>query len=326
MNFSGIIGQERIIKSLQNTIKNKSIGHGYIFEGPKGIGKTMMATIFSKTILCKEKGISPCGICNSCIKFESSNHPDFHMEEVQGKSFKKEHIENIQRQIRTLPYEADRKIFIIKHADKMTIGAQNSFLKSLEEPPEDTIIIMLVENAKSLLPTIVSRSQRLKFTPVKNDEIKNYLNNKYNIDKEKAHMIAAFSDGNVGRAIEICESEEFNQTREALISIIDNNIGTDSFKSFTSSDFFEDNKAQIYDILDMMLIWFRDLLIYKETNNNQLIINRDKEELLKEESFKLSMNKIHDIINGIMETKNNIRVNTNFQLTIELMLLKFQEV
>ncbi|MBS4535914.1 DNA polymerase III subunit delta' [Clostridium sp. D2Q-14] len=326
MDFSDVIGQERIIKSLQNTIKNESIGHGYIFEGKKGIGKTMMAKIFSKALLCKEKGINPCGVCNSCIKFESFNHPDFHMEKPLGKSFKKEQIEDIQRGIRVLPYEGDRKIFIISDADKMTISAQNSFLKSLEEPPKDTIIIMMVENTKNLLPTIISRSQRLKFTPIRNDKIQDYLNKKYNIDKDKAHMIADFSRGNIGRAREICESEEFNQIRESLIDVINNNIGTDSFKSFTNSDFFENNKDEIDNVLDMMLVWFRDLLIYKETNNNELIINRDKEELLKEQSFKLSMDKIHDIINCIMETEENIRANVNFQLAIELMLLKFQEV
>jgi len=326
MDFSDIIGQDKIINSLKNTIKNKSIGHGYIFEGPKGIGKSMMASAFAKTILCKERGIEPCNTCSSCIKFESHNHPDFHIEIPDGKSFKKEQIENIQREIRILPYEGNRKIFIIKDSDKMTTEAQNSFLKTLEEPPEDTIIIMTVENTRSLLPTIVSRSQSLKFSPVKENAIEIYLNNKYNIDREKSHVIAAFAGGNMGRAIEMCESDEFNEIREGLMNVIDNNISRDLFKSFTTSKFFEDNKDQIDEILDMMLIWFRDLLIYKETDNDKLIINRDKKELLKEQAFKLSMGRIHGIIDSIMETKDNIRANVNFQLSIELMLLNLQEV
>lgn len=326
MDFSDIIGQDKIKKSLQNAIKNKTIGHGYIFEGSKGMGKSMMAAVFAKTLLCREKGVNPCNTCNSCIKFESHNHPDFHIERPEGKSFKKEQIENIQREIRILPYEGERKIFVIKDADKMTTEAQNSFLKTLEEPPEDTIIIMIVENTRSLLPTIASRSQRLKFIPVNENSIEIYINNKYNIDREKAHVIAAFSGGNMGRAIDICESEEFNQIREGLMNVIDNNIGIDLFKSFTTSKFFEDNKDQIDYILDMMLIWFRDLLIYKEVGNDDLIINRDKKELLKEQAFKLSIGRIHGIIDSIMETKDNIRANTNFQLSIELMLLKLQEV
>lgn len=325
MDFSDIIGHDKIINSLKNTIKNDTIAHGYLFKGPKTIGKTMVGLAFSKTLLCRKKGLEPCNVCKSCIQFDSNNHPDLHIEEPEGDSFKKEQIDEIQKEIRKLPYEGDRKIFILKSADTMTTQAQNSFLKTLEEPPKDTIIIMTAINDRNILPTIRSRSQILKFSPVDKKVIEEFLVNRYNIDKNKAHMISSFSSGVVGRAKEICESEEFNDIREGLINIIKNNISNDSFKSFTTSKFFEENKDKINDILDIMLTWFRDLLIYKQTSNGELLINKDKVDLLTEQAFKLSTDKIHDIIDNIIETKDNISSNVNFQLSIELMLLNLQE-
>lgn len=321
MDFRDIVGQDRIKNNIQNAIKNNSIAHGYIFEGEKGIGKTMMGEAFSKTLLCKQKGENACGKCSSCIKFDSLNHPDFHIEEKDGKSFKKEQIEDIMKNIRTLPYEEGKKIFLIKDADKITIEAQNAFLKTLEEPPEDTIIILTVENTKSLLPTIVSRSQKLKFSPLKNIDIQNYIEEKYNINSEKAHFIANFSNGNMGKAIDLSNSSEFNALREELINIINSSIEKENFRIFTQSDFFETNKEKIDLILNMMITWFRDLLIYKNMNEESLIINSDKKNELKNQAFKLSNRKIHDIIDNILQTKDNIRSNVNLKISIELLLL-----
>jgi len=321
MNFSDIIGQNIIKNRLQNAIKNKHIAHAYIFQGEAGIGKTMMAKVFSKTLLCKENGINSCDKCSSCIKFNSLNHPDFHIEEKEGKSFKKEQVEEMMKKIRTLPYEEGKKVFLIKSADKMTIEAQNAFLKTLEEPPEDTIIILIVENTKGLLPTIISRSQILKFSPLKNQEIETYIENKYNIQNEKAHFIASFSKGNMGKAIDLADSDEFNSLREELINIISSSIEKENFRVFSQSDFFEENSENIELIFSMMLTWFRDLLIYKNTDRNELIINNDKKNILREQAFKLSNRKIHDIIDNILETEDNIKSNVNMKISMELLLL-----
>ncbi|MGO1369938.1 MAG: DNA polymerase III subunit delta' [Senegalia sp. (in: firmicutes)] len=321
MDFSDIIGQDRIKNNLKHAIKNYSIAHAYIFEGEAGIGKSMMAQAFSKVLLCKENDSYACGKCSSCIKFDSLNHPDFHVEEKAAKSFKKEQIENIMKEIRTLPYEDGKKIFLIKDADKMTPEAQNAFLKTLEEPPDDTIIILNVENTKSLLPTIISRSQRLKFSPLKSIDIKNYIEEKYNIDSEKSHFIANFSNGNMGRAIDLSDSSDFNNLREELINIINTSIEKENFRVFTQSDFFEENKEDIDLIFNMMITWFRDLLIYKNMKEHELIINSDKKNVLKNQAFKLSNRRIHDIIDDVLQTKDNIMSNVNLKISIELLLL-----
>ncbi|RKD28829.1 DNA polymerase III subunit delta' [Thermohalobacter berrensis] len=326
MDFSNIIGHEVIINNLKKAIKNNSISHSYLFEGPKLIGKRTVAKAFAKTLLCQKEGTEPCNTCASCIQFNSGNMPDFYIESPEGQYFKKEQIDKIQKSMRRLPYEGKRKVYILENIDKMTQEAQNSFLKTLEEPPTYAVIIMTVVNSNSLLPTIISRCQLVRFSPIENNKIKDFIISKYEKTEEEASFTASFSNGIIGKAIKICESEEFKQLREDVISIIDNTINSEKFKIFSISEFFEKNKESIEDILDMIIIWFRDLLIMKETDNYSFIINRDKIQILEQHSSKLSIDKIYDIIERVKETKDDIASKVNFQLAVEVMLLEMQEV
>lgn len=326
MNFNDIIGQDKIKDSLIKAFINNNVAHGYLFEGPKSIGKEKLARVFAKTLLCKEQGSFPCDKCSCCLKFDSGNHPDFYIDEPQGDSFKKEQIEDIQRSMRTLPYEGKRKVYIIKDAHKMTDQAQNSFLKTLEEPPSYINIILTTNNSYILLPTILSRCQILKFTPVEEGKIRDLLVSSYNKNEEEARFIASFSNGIVGKAINLSESHEFKSLREEIISVIDNTLSCDAFKIFSISDFFKEKEGQIEEILDIILIWFRDLLLIKEIGNPKFIINKDKEDLLLKQCINLSSKGINDIIEAVNKAKVNIASKVNYQLALEVMLLKIQEV
>lgn len=326
MDYSHIVGHEKIINSLKNAIKNDSVGHSYMFEGPKSIGKSKIAKVFAKTLLCKEEGVEPCNKCSSCLKFDSGNHPDLYIENTDGQSFKKDQIEELQKSIKTLPYEGRKKIFILENIDKITKQAQNSFLKTLEEPPMYVTILMTVTNSYSLLPTIVSRCQIFKLTPVESDKIKDVLINKLNKTPDESKIITSFSNGIIGKAIKLAESEEFNTRREEIISVIDNTLNGQKFNIFTLSDFFQKQKGNIEEILDMMMVWFRDVLFMKTLDENEFIINKDKLDVLSEQSFKITENKIYEITDAIRQTKENISSNVNYDLAIEVMLLKIQEV
>lgn len=326
MDYSNIIGHNNIINSLKNAVKKDNIAHSYLFEGPKSIGKMKLAKVFAKALLCHSDGEGPCNICSSCKKFESGNHPDLFIEDSQGSSFKKEDVEKIQENIKTLPYEGKKKVFILSEIDKMTPQAQNSFLKTLEEPPAYVVILMTVTNSYSLLPTIVSRCQILKLTPIKNEVIEESLINQYNIPREEAKIITSFSSGIIGKAINMGKSEEFRLLRESTIDVIDTTISGDKFKVFSTSDYFDENKDNVEDILDMMMVWFRDILILKELNDDKLVINSDKLDILNRQCKIIPRNKIHDIIDVIGQTKENIISNVSYKLSIEIMLLRIQEV
>lgn len=325
MDFNDIIGHEKIILKLQNAIRNNSIAHGYLFEGPKSMGKKKLAMIFAKTLLCKEKGIKPCNKCPSCLKFDSGNHPDFDIINPEGNSIKREQIEQLLHSIRMLPYEGTRRVYVIEDAYKMTQEAQNSFLKTLEEPPEYAVIILITNNSGSLLPTIVSRCQGIKFSYVDNEKIEKLLVNKYGCSREKANFIASFSNGIVGKAVKLIKSEGFRKLRDDIIDTIDDIIYSDKFRIFSLSQIFVENKENIEDILDLLTIWFRDIMIIKETGDTRFIINKDKIQLIYKHSNSLSSEKVSDIIENIEKTKEDITSNVNFQLAIEVMLLKIQQ-
>ncbi len=324
MDFEDIIGQDRIISRLKNVIKNDRINQSFLFEGPAYIGKKSLALSFAKTLLCNNKEKEACKSCSSCLKVESGNHPDLIIERAEGDSFKKKQIKTIQKMMRVLPYEGDKKIFILQNIDNMTQHAQNSFLKILEEPPEYAIIIMTVINSNSILPTIVSRCQRIKLLPVKNTEIQEYIIKKYNKTEKEARFISAFSNGIVGRAIYMCESKEFVNLREGVISLIDSVINHSEYKVFSEIDFFVQNKDKIEEIINIILMWFRDLIIYKKTNSQKFLINKDKNEKLYEHCKKIPSKKIYSIIETVKRTKNNINIKTNFELNMELMLLSMK--
>ncbi len=325
MNFSDIYGHDKTIRALKRAIEKNHIFHCYLFLGEEAIGKKQVALSFAKTLLCKNGNTEPCNACNSCLKFDSWNHPDLEFIEPEKGLIKKEVIDKLIKSMNISPLESKRKIVIIDDCHHMGMEAQNALLKTLEEPPSYVNIILITSNIKNLIPTIVSRSQLLKFNPVEDQIIVDLITSRYGKSQEEASFIAHFTKGSIGRSISLCEASEFFERRDNLINTIHSILKGDRMNIFNSMDFFIENKDQIDEIMDIMLYWFRDLLIYKEIGNSPLILNRDKVELLSNETY-LDIDRINDIIDGIMETKRLINQNVNFQLAVETMLLNMQEV
>lgn len=325
MDFSKVVGHERVIDNLKKAIDKNQISHSYLFEGEESIGKKMVALSFAKSLLCKKGGLEPCNTCNSCIKFDNDNHPDFKLIESKKGLISKKVIDELIKTISTAPLESKRKIIVIDNSHDMRLEGQNGLLKTLEDPPSYINIILITSNTNNLIGTILSRCQIVKFYPVENRKIEELLRVNYNKTREQASFIAHFTKGSVGKSIQLSESTDFLERRDKIISIIDNIIIGDNTNIFTAGDFFLKNKDSIEEILDIVLYWFRDLAIYKTAGNLELIINTDKIPLLSNQSF-LNIDRIDDIINDIIETKDNIQRNVNYQLAIETMLLNMQEV
>ncbi|QXM06880.1 DNA polymerase III subunit delta' [Crassaminicella indica] len=325
MRFKDIIGQEKGINYLKRSIQNKRIAHAYIFEGPKGVGKAQIALVFAKAIQCKNYYEDVCNHCSSCLKVNTNNHPDIKMIEPEGKSIKNNQIEDFQQDLLRKPYESNKKIYIIKDANLMTDSAQNRLLKTLEEPPAYAVIILLSTNANSFLPTIKSRCQILKFHPIGEKIIEDILVNKYGMQTDEAKVLAAFSDGSLGKALKLKESEEFKIKREETIKVIEKLLKKDQLMVFELFEFFQQNKAYIDEILDFMLFWFRDILLLSQTESDKFLVNMDKKAALQRHMNYIAYNKIGNIIHIIEKTKNDIKANVNFQLAIEMMLLTIQE-
>lgn len=326
-NFGDIIGNTDIIRNLHNAISNDRISHAYLFEGGAGMGKTLMASAFAKTLQCEGSDVrfrtEACGTCPSCIQFNSMNHPDvIRIIPTKTKSLGVEDIrDQANRKISTKPYRYRYKIFIIDDADTMSTAAQNALLKTLEEPAPKSIFLLTVRNRGLLLPTILSRCQILKFRPLSPDDIKNYLVNKLSQSEEKARFLSVYAGGSIGQAVKASEDTSFMDRREKIIDILDGIDKKDLMEVFGYAKDLETFKDNMDDILNIAALWYRDIMILQRFGDDLLVFQKDILSRIKR-NLHLKFGHICKNIDEICEARNYLRYNANFQLVTEVMLLR----
>jgi len=325
MNFEQFVGQKKLIKVLKDTIQNGRLSHAYMFEGADGMGKFTFAKIFGQAILCESTNSAPCGVCSACVKFSSGNHPDFHAVLRKGLSIGVDEIRKIQDSIIIKPIEAEKKVYIIEQADKMTEQAQNCLLKTLEEPPGDSLLILCVQNAGAMLRTIQSRCVILKLDFYKNDEIKAILRNNDIRNEESLEFASVFSQGVLGKAF-LLASEEFLQVREDMIRFLSSIHGSNIQDLLKASSFIESQKSMIEDVFDIISSWYRDLAVCKASVNERLLINFDKKDIIIKNIKDYSEQDIVQVIKMIEESRRDIRRNVNLPMVLDNMLIGFWEV
>lgn len=325
MQFGQVVGQDDIKYSLINSININNVSHCYVFEGPKDMGKLNLAFVFAQSLFCNCFNDDPCNNCNNCKKINSMNHPDLHILDLNEKSIKREDVDELIENIYKKPYEGYRKVYIINNADLMTVQAANTFLKTLEEPPKDTVIILLTTNINLLLPTIVSRSQVIKFKKTSIKEIQTYLIKNYKIDEQKASVISNYSKGILNKAVNIInEKDDIIKRREEIINIFNKIIKSDAEVIFNLESYFEEKKDNIDEILEIFMLWIRDIIFVKNNINN-LIINSDYLDLLFEHGKMLNKGSGDELVNYLQGVSDNIKSNVNYKLIIDKMLLRIQE-
>lgn len=324
--FNQLIGQEDIIHHMQSAIQYKKVSHSYIIDGAEGMGKMTLAKAFVKTLQCLEKGIEPCNQCISCRAFESGNHPDIvYVQSTKKKSIGIDDIrDQIQKDIDIKPYQYAYKIYIINKANTLTVQAQNALLKTIEDPPNYAIIILLTDNANTFLPTILSRCILLKMRPLTEVMIKDYFMTVHHIPDYQAQLYAAFGQGNLGRAIQLFSSPKFLEMRDALLQVIEKLEYADTIETMKLVGELEPYKDHIQEILDMLYIWFRDLLVIKKVEDTNTIIQKDKVKSLLKHVNNLSYNRISQCLESIEKAKEQLQSNTNYQLTLEILLLNLK--
>ena len=322
--FKDIVGQESIISHMKNAIKLNKISHAYIINGEKGMGKKTIAKIFSMTLQCEKGGDEPCMQCHSCKQAISNNHPDIRWitHEKPSTIAIDEVREQINNDILIKPYSSK---YIVDEAEKLTIQAQNALLKTIEEPPAYGIIMLLTNNKDSFLQTILSRCVALEMRPVASTDIINYLREKEKIPDYQAKMVVNFAGGNLGRAIRLASMEEFNELKDMVIrhltGICDASV-TDISGYVKEAATFKDN---ISEYIDLMVAWFRDVLIFKASKDiNQLIFKEDIS-LIEKYVIRISYNGINRIFEAADKVVLRLRANVNFDLTIELLLMCIRE-
>ena len=326
-SFKDVVGHKDILKYISSAVENNRVSHAYILNGERGSGKKMLANLFAMTLLCETGDNEPCGKCHSCKQAESGNHPD--IIRVTHEKPNSISVDDIRTQVNNTvdikPYQGPYKVYIIPQADMMTPQAQNAILKTIEEPPSYAVFLLLTENAETLLPTINSRCVMLKLRNIKDTLIKKYLMENLEIPDYKADMCTEFAQGNMGRAIMLANSDHFNEIREEAVQLLKHISEMELNEIVAAVKNISVYKLEITDYLDIIMIWYRDVLLYKATKEIDKVVFKDQLQSIKEQARKSSYEGIELILESLEKAKARLKANVNFDLVMELLFLTIKE-
>ena len=292
--FDNIIGNEKVKQNLIKLIENEKVLHSYLFIGIEGIGKKLFAKELAKAELCLNEK-KPCDNCKSCLEFDSDNHPDFVLIEPENNSIKIDQIRKMQKALLEKPIVSDKKIYIIDNADCMTQEAQNCLLKTLEEPPEFVIIILIGSNESAFLNTIKSRCMIIKFAPIEDDKLEVFLKQNYGLNSIEKNMLEA-SQGSISKAISVKDKKEDYKN---VFNLIENIEGSNLLDTISNADLIYKSKDNIIDLLEYM---------------NILLFTKAKTDF-----------KYANCIEIVENTKKRLKQNANYDMTIDNMLFHMWE-
>ncbi len=323
MPLNKIFFHDNIINILHSSLKNNTFAHAYIFSGTNGIGKKTLALEFSKAFNCLNKNDDNCGICNSCKKIDENTHPDVHLFEPADDNIRIETIREIEKEVALKPFEGRKKIYIIDDADRMLRQSANAFLKTLEEPPPDTIFILITSNLKKILATIISRCQVFRFNHINEENIQKYIKDKFGIESEKAFTLARLSEGRIGRAIDLLEDKKIEKYEESINFL--EQIPQSSLLSILSKiDILDIDRNELEYILDIYLVWFRDIMIAKIGNPNN-VINYSYKSVLENTAQFYSLKGLLKINSVLKKTRRYLKRNVNLRLAMEVLHMEIKE-
>lgn len=325
--FKDIIGHRQVIDHLQNAIEGRKVSHAYIIHGERGSGKSLLADALATTLQCEKGGTEPCGECRSCKQARTKNQPDIiYVTHDKPNTIR---VDDIRTQVNgdmgIKPYSSPYKIYIIDEADKMNQQAQNALLKTIEEPPEYGIILLLVSNISVLLPTILSRCVTLKLGTIEDALIKKYLMENLHLPDYSADVCVAFAGGYLGKAVRLASNEEFNELKKEVLSLLQNLSQMETNELVRRVKGLQEYKLQMDDFFDILIVWFRDVLLYKATNDRNGIIFKDEAAGIVKQASISGYDGIENIIEALEKAKVRLKANVNFELTLELLLMTIKE-
>lgn len=356
MRFSDVIGLAPVKEHLQNALRRDNISHAYLFEGEAGTGKKMLARTFAQSIQCTGKAQGepePCGTCRACIQVQNGTHPD--VKEITSERLTVIGVEDVRKQVVEdaflMPYAGTRKVYVIPEAHKLSFAAQNALLKTLEEPPEYVVILLLTENAAAFLPTVLSRVVMLPFQPVADDLIRRYLMEEQKVTDYAAALAVSFARGNVGRALQLVKSDVFptrlkrvialfseidalrihqvNERLEGVLEVPEEALLPPGEGKETAEEKRRREKklqrAALFETLEIISALLRDLLVYKATSDPKLLIFTGEMSYISKACEALSYEDLGRLFKELEALRQQLHANVNALIALQMFLLQIQE-
>lgn len=308
MSFRNILGQETAINRLKGYIEQGRLVNGYLFTGPEGVGKKMAAITLAKAVNCESQAADACDKCPSCLRMAANQHPDLHLIDAEdAERIKIESIRQLQREIFLRPYEARKKVFIIDNAHQLTAEASGALLKVLEEPPKNSMIILISAKPNLLFKTIISRCRLIKFYPMARAGLEESLKKDYSLHLYLAHFLAYFCEGRIGNALFLRGTDVLREK----------NMVIDDFLFTRSSSMDNLSKAgapQMRRYLNILAAWFRDAYLVRAGLPHSEVINLDRKSELLEFTGRFTSAELEEILKSISDYIFYLQHNINPKL------------
>jgi DNA polymerase-3 subunit delta' len=322
-----VIGQDKILSSLDYSLKTDAMAHAYLLAGPRHVGKRTLAINLAQALNCDGPEL-PCGQCHSCQRILEGKHADVTPIGLDSRTeISIDDIRGLQRLANLPPYEGKCKVFIIDDAEYLSTEAANSLLKILEEPPQKVVWLLLAAEEERLLPTIVSRCQRLELKPVPSERIYEVLVNSYNVDADKARLLTQLCHGRLGWALSALANDGILEQRaqriDKLVSLLTPTSRSleqrFAYAQELASQFSQDRRVGV-EIIEIWLDWWRDLMLIR-TGCQEAITNIDYQAILEEQARGLSLSEIKGFLANLCLFQKEIPKNVNPRLALEWLML-----
>ncbi len=326
-----LIGHERAVTALARDIHTGRLRHAYLIAGPAGVGKRTLATAFIQALLCKQAN-APCGECRACKLVAHGGHPDVIgvAPAVSGKFIKTEKIviDRIRELIRTLslkPVEADRRIALVTNFETANEEAANAFLKTLEEPPGNAILLLTTDQPEALLPTIVSRCEPITLRPLPTATIQDALVERWRVPTERAELLAHLAGGRLGWAVNAASDGDVLERREGRLNELRNLLSATRTARFAYAELLARDRDALRETLELWLGWWRDVLLIASKATTQPV-NIDQAESLRRAAQKTGLDSAAKAVEAVQRTLSLLSRNANARLALEVLLLDLPKI
>ena len=327
LDFSDILGQDAVKRHFTAAVASDRVSHAYMLTGEAGMGKGALAETFAAMLLCERNPLHPCKVCHACRQAAAGTHPDLiRVTHEKPNSISVDEIrEQLCQEAVIRPFSGKKRIFIVPEAEKMTPQAQNALLKTIEEPPEYVVILLLTESDEALLETIRSRCVRLKTRPVADELLLRELLSRDGISEEDAALAVSFARGVPGKAFEMASSGEFRERCELYRKTLEELPGGSISRMFDAAAAVREADPGLTEFISYTRMYFRDLLVLKKDRRSRNLIFSGRSEALSRAAGEVTLRKAGRVLDCLEKTEDRLRANVNPELSLEALMEEIRE-